>query len=568
EQVGRDVALKVMRPEAAERPEERGRFLREARIQARLEHPALVPVYDMGEHEAEDDDGESARAWFTMRRVRGETLADIFERLASGDSTARYRRNKLLQIFVQICRALDYAHDRGVVHRDVTPANVMVGRFGEVYLLDWGIAKLTGDAVDGRPTSSDVPDDELEVTEAGSSLGTPGYMSPEQALGDTETGPTADVYSLGCILFELLTLERANPAQETRKRISKTIEGIDARPSVRFPDLDVPPELEELCVRATHVDPEQRLQSAGELANGIESFLEGDRDHELRRKLAREHVKRAVALVDEGDEKRPEATRELARALALDPQSRPATELLAQLLVDPPKQLPEGAKVALAEWLERARRRAAKVSAWRYGLWLAFLPVYLAMGVRIGWLFATCSTLLVGCFGLAILHARGSVRGAPATTAVYVLSTLSLLFFVPAFSPLLVVPSLMATNLMYFAAHVTPQERGIFVVLTALGTGAVFAGEALGLWPPTFVIDGEGIHIIPRLLELPPALTWGMLAAWAVLTASIPGIQAGRTRDNLVKTEHKLLRYVWQIQQLVPGELHAPPELDTDTGRR
>ncbi len=558
ERIGREVALKVLRRKKSTDDERRGRFVREARIQARLQHPTLVPVYETSEAEAEEP-------WFIMRHVRGETLRDILDRLASGDETVRFRRNKLLQILERVCRALAYAHERGVVHRDVTPWNVMIGAFGEVHLIDWGIAKLIGDPVDGRPTSSDVPDDELETTATGSTLGTPGYMSPEQALGDQEIGPASDVYSLGCILFEILTLERANSASGTSQRMARTIKGIDARPSVRVPGVTFPPELEELCVRATHVDPEQRMQSATILADGIEAFLEGDRDHALRRRLAGAAAVKGRELLERSDEDRPAALRELARAVALDPENTLAATDLARLLVEPPKMLPEGARESLSEWLERARRRAAKVSAARFGLWLFFLPAYAVMGIRVGWIFALISTLLVLAFGLSVLHASGRIRGPGASTVIYLTTTVGLLLFASAFSPLIFIPPLLATNLMYFCAHVTPRVRGLFIVLTALGVGFLFTGEALGLWPPTFEITEAGILIIPRALDFPPGPTWAVLAAWGVLSASIPGLQAGRSRDKLVKTEQRLLRYVWQARQLVPQSVGTAPSFDEDS---
>ena len=151
--IGREVAMKVVRSDAAGLAWMRERFLREARIQGQLEHPCIVPVYDLGM-------GPDGATYFTMKRVRGATLEDVVDALRAGDPEAerKWSRRRLLSAFSTVCGAVDYAHSRGVVHRDLKPGNVMLGDFGEVYLLDWGLAKVTGEAdedADG-PASSPV----------------------------------------------------------------------------------------------------------------------------------------------------------------------------------------------------------------------------------------------------------------------------------------------------------------------------------------------------------------------------------------------------------------------------
>ena len=197
--VGRDVALKVMQPGAAAHAESRERFVREARVQGQLEHPAIVPVYDIGLR-------ENGELYFAMKRVRGVTLRDVVrdERaaLAAGLPPLRSRR-ALLSALSHVCLTVDYAHGRGVVHCDLKPGNVMLGDFGEVYVLDWGLAKCGGVAEPGvtrvgarrvRPTKDEAS--ERGATMAGSLLGTPGYMAPEQARGNASgVGPSADTTS-------------------------------------------------------------------------------------------------------------------------------------------------------------------------------------------------------------------------------------------------------------------------------------------------------------------------------------------------------------------------------------
>jgi serine/threonine-protein kinase len=172
--IGRDVAMKVLRPGHGSTGGFKARFLREARVQGQLEHPSIVPVYDIGVNDA-------GQAYFTMKRIRGKTLEEILDAIRGGDETItqQYSRRKLLAAFGSVCLALDFAHTRSVVHRDLKPGNIMLGDFGEVYLLDWGIAKLVGA---DEPESDDVAPvrtGDATHTIEGELMGTPGFMSPE-----------------------------------------------------------------------------------------------------------------------------------------------------------------------------------------------------------------------------------------------------------------------------------------------------------------------------------------------------------------------------------------------------
>src|SRR5438067_11216377 len=174
-EIGRGVAIKHMLDASSEVARER--FLREAKIQARLDHPAIVPVYEVG------------RDSFTMKRLAGTTLLDV---IVKGSAT----RQRMLRAFVDVCLAVELAHSRGVVHRDLKPANIMLGDFGEVYVLDWGIARIAGEEA-SRASFSDIDTIEGGATMVGAVLGTPGYMSPEQVRGDADLDGRGDVYSLG-----------------------------------------------------------------------------------------------------------------------------------------------------------------------------------------------------------------------------------------------------------------------------------------------------------------------------------------------------------------------------------
>jgi serine/threonine-protein kinase len=239
-----------------------------------------------------------------------------------------------------------------VLHRDLKPANVMLGDYGEVHVLDWGLAKIVGK----RDTQSEEgPSDEEGISEpasgdsgstptlAGSVLGTPGYMSPEQARGETDglDGRT-DVYSLGAILFEIV-YQSLHEGPGAGAKMSSTLVGPEMRASHREHGSDVPPEHETLCKNACALDTDYRVPSARALADAVERFLDGERDDERRKEIAKAHVERATALAARADageaDARTEALRELGRALVLDPTHGPALSALESMLThvpDPP----------------------------------------------------------------------------------------------------------------------------------------------------------------------------------------------------------------------------------------
>src|SRR5438067_5726539 len=190
-EIGRGVAIKHMLDASSEVARER--FLREAKIQARLDHPAIVPVYELG------------RDYFTMKRLAGTTLLDV---IVKGSAT----RQRMLRAFVDVCLAVELAHSRGVVHRDLKPANIMLGDFGEVYVLDWGIAKLVDEPETPRAQTLDLPSS-THATRVGKVLGTPEFMAPEALLHGVADRRT-DVYALGIILDQLLLADQRDVAPE------------------------------------------------------------------------------------------------------------------------------------------------------------------------------------------------------------------------------------------------------------------------------------------------------------------------------------------------------------------
>ncbi len=252
ESLGRDVALKRLHRTGADNPDRQRRFLREAAVTGRLEHPGIVPVYGLGE----DADGHPC---YAMRFIRGETLRDAIRAYHLNPTKPAFAFRQLLGRFVAVCSAVAYAHSREVIHRDIKPANIVIGPFGETILLDWGLAGEGRSAEHGprnvapdeRQAGSDsaVTLPHVAATETGTVLGTPGYMAPEQAAGD-RVGPAADVYGLGATLYTLLT-DRVPPE-------------LGSQPS---------PALLAAARKAMATYPADRYASAQELAADVEKWL-------------------------------------------------------------------------------------------------------------------------------------------------------------------------------------------------------------------------------------------------------------------------------------------------------
>ncbi len=271
EEVGRIVALKEARPPYADDRHHRARFLREAVITGRLEHPGIVPIYSVGAY----PDG---RPYYVMRFIEGRSLREALdehhrEAATLDGSEARLRLGRLLRRFLDVCNAIDYAHSRGVVHRDLKPANVMLGPHGETLVIDWGLAKFVG-AADVEIAEGLGPGhlDPVEATIAGTVLGTPAYMSPEQAEGRIDDlGPATDIYGLGAILYAVLT-GRAPSIGSTHETVLESARrGVVVPP--RLLERRVPHPLEAVCLKAMARDPRDRYGSAAELAEDLERYL-------------------------------------------------------------------------------------------------------------------------------------------------------------------------------------------------------------------------------------------------------------------------------------------------------
>ena len=272
------------------------RFVEEAQVMGQLEHPNIVPVHELGA----DDEGNP---YYTMKLIRGTTLRDIVKRLDAGDAEAlaEYPLNALLNIFLKICDAVAFAHSRGVVHRDLKPHNVMIGQYGEVLVVDWGLAKIidrpappTDDAEPADGVRSDRGDEAAHRTIPGAVLGTPTYMAPEQAYGDAEAiDGRSDIYALGGILYHLLSLRTAVTGKHQAEVLFKLTSGEltplaawepdgpapppgQERPALRhLPGGRIPDSLAAVVDKAMALDPAARYQQVQELQQEIEKFQAG-----------------------------------------------------------------------------------------------------------------------------------------------------------------------------------------------------------------------------------------------------------------------------------------------------
>jgi len=295
----RNVAMKVALHQDA--PEQVARFVEEAQVAAQLQHPGIVPVHELGRL----PDG---RAYFTMKEIEGVTLSEAIRdlhRASRGGSWVAgvlgWSFRGLVEVFRRICETMAYAHARGVVHRDLKPANIMLGPWGEVLVLDWGLAKVGRSA---RPVETARTDDSGLKTRAGMVAGTPGFMPPEQASGQVDAVvPASDVYSLGVLLYLLLSGRLPYAREVGRDLIRQTVED-DPRLPTRSAG-PMPDELVALAMRCLAREPRDRPADAGELARAVGDWLEGAH----RREKARGALEEAVRLRPQAEATRLEAAK-------------------------------------------------------------------------------------------------------------------------------------------------------------------------------------------------------------------------------------------------------------------
>jgi len=277
-ELNREVAVKEIQKRFADHDDSRSRFRLEAEITGKLEHPGIVPVYGLGQY-------QDGRPYYAMRFIRGDSLQQAIElfhqRFASGkqaqDTAAEesLELRKLLRRFIDVCNAMEYAHSRGVLHRDLKPGNIILGKYGETLVVDWGLAKVKGQ-VEGSSASSDLirlsDDSGSSPTMVGVAVGTPAFMSPEQAVGAVDQlGPATDIYSLGATLYHLLAGRPPFKEKTVAETIAKVKEGSFESPRKYRPE--IPKGLEAICLKAMALRPEGRYASPMDLSEDIERWL-------------------------------------------------------------------------------------------------------------------------------------------------------------------------------------------------------------------------------------------------------------------------------------------------------
>ncbi len=259
--LGRIICYKELRKELADNDVERQRFVREARVTAMLQHPSTVPVYELGRN-------ARGHLYFTMKLVHGYTLRELIK----DEYRDRYDLTQLVDVVLQTAQGLAFAHAHGVVHRDIKPENILVGPFGEVLLLDWGLAKVwdrEGVSPDPPETEDLVKSSDVTITHQGKLEGTAAYMSPEQIRREDTIDGRTDIFSLGTVLYEILAGVRPTKGDTIHKVLQSALEDEATKPS-EISKYQVPERLEDICMWCIRKDPDRRIQTAAQLVRELQ----------------------------------------------------------------------------------------------------------------------------------------------------------------------------------------------------------------------------------------------------------------------------------------------------------
>jgi serine/threonine-protein kinase len=498
------------------------RFLREARIQARLDHPSIVPVYELGT----DADGTP---YFTMKRLVGVTLEKRLSHPATDTRT-------LLNAFVAVCAAIDLAHARGVVHRDLKPENIVLGDYREVYVLDWGVARVL-DELD--TTAATAPDDDAMRTQTGTLIGTPRYMAPEQARGEA-VGPPADVFALGAILFEIL-------AGKPLRARDLTVAGTS--PAQARPDRAIAPELDAACCAAL-ADAASDRPSVHELGERVQRYLDGDRDHERRRALSAELLAQAAATAP-----RAEQMQLAGRALALDPESREAAALVTRLVLEPPAEIPPEVARSLeareVEYTARSSRMAFGMIVVTFLVGVLFL---LWTGVIDVPVVVELSLLIALLLVVTWVQTRSAIAGCRVNVYPSLICTMMVTATASRFSSSFLFVPLVVTSV---TATVITQPQMlrrpvVTIAICMMGFVAPVVLEALGVLKTTWHVDQDQVVLRSTVIHFGGVASEVFLIASSVFCIVVAGVSSWGLAKARRDAVHQLELQSWRLMQLVP----------------
>jgi serine/threonine-protein kinase len=386
-------------------------------------------------------------------------------------------------------------------------------------------------------------------------------MPREQLVGHVfDVDARADVYALGAILFELLTLERLHAGETSQDVLKSTMDGADARATLRARGRDVPPELEAVCVKATATAPADRYQSAREMSDAIERYLDGDRDVQRRREMSVRHAQAAEsatvrALAEGGagaEDARRTAIRELSRALALDPDNAETMRALVRLLMEPPRELPAEVKDELEQLSRDQVRLGGTTGGFAYFSFNLYIPILLLMGVKSPWTWSSyVMAVVTGVTSFAIARMK-----APRTRhamAVFVLSLVCVSSMSGIFGPFILVPAIAATSALVFSTTNDPSLRGLIIALASAAVLAPVGLESAGVVPPSMRFTPEGILLLPRFTFFPPLWTQVFLVVGNLAMVVTSGLVMAPFRSELDDAQRRIRLLAWQLRQLVPG---------------
>ena len=562
--IGREVAIKVLSPRKSPRGRSAKRFVQEAMLQGQLEHPTVVPIYDVGT----TVDG---RPYFSMKRVRGQTLSEVLRGRRSGDPSMveAFSVRRLLEDFSRLCLAVDFVHQRGVIHRDIKPANVMLGEFGEVYLLDWGLAKYEADdsiAESGDEETSLDTDGRIEApepTKDGVMLGTPGYMAPEQARGNrmVQVGPEADIYALGVLLYEIVTDRRLHSGRTAKERLHSTMSIGIVRVGKLFPELAISSQISSLIETALNPVAERRTCSPREMHNQIQRHLDGYRDVESRRRQAEDlYALAKEAGRSRGDESIQDARVRklelLGRALALQPDHSGALSDFVELLAVPLKEMPVEVLKEIKEVEANQVRSAGRLGALVFlglnffTLWLVWMADFTEWAHVLPFIACTTAT-----GGVSFAVSKSKDPGPQHSYLVFVLAVLTTASLVSFFGVFVVVPSMLAVVTMAFALN-TPARWGWRVIGT--GGAAIIMLSLL----PVFGLVSSGIAseagtfmvVVPLKVKTAGEMQlFVTIAGCAVVMLAGFAIVPLRLRLDLAQRRARMT--TWQLRHLIPSQI-------------